>query len=136
MSLKRKMKIEGATLIPVDPPCANFQFATMEGRELTCGDFHARAAFPPPQVYSRRLKAFRFRRLRFSLRASFAIPARSPLGGCRLAAPASCNQQLTEDNGLCMNYPHVLLRRKGVQEGKMNRSPRHSFSRKGSNVPL
>ena len=28
-------------LIPADPPCANFQFATMEGRELTCGDFHA-----------------------------------------------------------------------------------------------
>jgi len=31
----------GGVLIPVDPPCANFQFATMEGRELTCGDFHA-----------------------------------------------------------------------------------------------
>jgi len=38
---KGKQIKAGGALIPADPPCANLQFATMEGRELTCGDFHA-----------------------------------------------------------------------------------------------
>jgi len=53
-------KATSGTLIPADPPCANLQFATMEGRELTCGDFHAGAAFPPPQVCSRRSSLYAF----------------------------------------------------------------------------
>jgi len=87
MSLKRKMKIEGATLIPVDPPCANFQFATMEGRELTCGDFHARAAFPPPQVRSP-AQAFSFRRLRCRSGQGLPSPLAHRSGDVSLAAPA------------------------------------------------
>ena len=76
-----KAIIASGVLIPADPPCANFQFATMEGRELTCGDFHARAAFPPPQVYSRR-SSCTLSPPPLPLRARLPSPNRSSLGGC------------------------------------------------------
>ena len=68
----KPIKTRGA-LIPVDPPCANYQFAATEGRELTCGDFHARggisAAAGPLACSSLRLSP-----PPLPLRASFAIP--------------------------------------------------------------
>jgi len=87
-------------LIPANPPCANFQFAAMAGRELTCGDFHAcgisaAAGLQPP------LKAVRFRRLRCRFGQGLPSPLAYSSGDVAL-------RRLTADKIFSRKRPHFV----------------------------
>jgi len=70
-------------VIPADPPCANLQFATMAGRELPHGDFHAsrhfrrRGTIAPSQAFA------------FASSAALRAMLPSPLADIRLGEDAA-----------------------------------------------